>query len=175
MRRLLFALVLLILAAPTTASASSWHQFSSKKLGFSVQYPPTWHLVKGTQGGVPQVTLTYQHGQLFLVSISVLPIKGSSSRTQTLSRFIRYEKGTGNLTLTSIQWKAVKLGGKQASSGVVRPQTEGGVGLAQGIYVASSGARVYEITLVAYGKHPPVNITRFPSIYRQILGTWRFV
>ena len=77
--------------------------------------------------------------------------------------------------VTQVRWWPTSLGHKAGFAGISRPPTEGGVGLTQGIYVVPWHSRIYALTMTAYGRPVPTRMSQFPSIYRQILATWRFL
>lgn len=175
MRRWSFLCVVVFIALTATASASSWHTFSSKSLGFRVQYPVSWQRFVASGPGIQEVRLTYQGKTIYGVDIMVLRIKPAASLQATVARVVRYERGIGNTSFASIHWTGTSLGGRPAVAGISRPSTEGGVGAAQGIYLAPWHSRVYQVTISAYGRHAPSRIDQFPAIYRQVLATWRFL
>ncbi|MGH2443868.1 MAG: hypothetical protein ACRDFX_12005 [Chloroflexota bacterium] len=180
MRRLPIAIPFLALAVvlggpSVSASAASWQHFVSKSLGFSLRYPRGWSRHAVDQLGSRQLLLSNRKNQAYAFSVTIIPIKAGASSAQTLHRFVRYERGLGNTTLASIHWSKAQVGHRAAESGVLRPATEGGVGLAQGVYVASWKSRVYEISVTAYGKHVPSKLGGFPAVYARILATWRFI
>jgi hypothetical protein len=171
--RFLLALVALVLLLPAIASAASWHRFSSKSLGFALQYPPGWRLTTSQQP--KQVALQYQGHQVYSLQVSLLAVKPGSSMAQTLSRVTTYERSLGDTAFVSVHWAAASVGGRSAVAGVFRPSTEGGVAISTGIYLTASRSRVYELTVVDY-RHPPASkLAQFPGIYQQILKTWRFL
>jgi hypothetical protein len=69
----------------------------------------------------------------------------------------------------------VSLGRRAALAGVLKPSTEGGSSLADEVYIAQWRGWVYEIVASAYHKPPFSRLSQFPSVYAQILGTWKFL
>ena len=55
------------------------------------------------------------------------------------------------------------------------PPTEGGVTIANAVYVAQWRSHVYEVTLFAEHRPAPSTLGQFPAVYLQILSTWRFI
>jgi hypothetical protein len=173
MRRSLVALILLLFLTPTLASAESWKSFSSKSFGFSVRYPTGWSLMMVQQ--TKQLLLQHQGHPVYSVNVSVLPVKSAGSPTKTVERVTTYQRRMGNTDFASIHWTSTSVGGHAARAGILQPPTEGGVALSNGIYIVSSGSRVYEITLAAYRKPAARSLAQFPSVYRRILSTWHFL
>src|SRR5438270_13171896 len=71
------------------ALAGSRHSFSSKKLGFSLQYPAGWKASSTTMPGTSQLVLFAPNGS-FSVTISVLSVKPGKTLKQSMSRFLAY-------------------------------------------------------------------------------------
>ena len=170
---------------PASAASASppyrsggWHSFSSKKLGFAFRYPSGWRLVRGSVGFQPatQVVVSYQGRTNYQLNAIVLPIKAGPSLTQTMKRFLAYERTATQSTMyDQIRWTSPTLGGQPAKAGVLRPPTEGGVAIADAIYISQWRSRVYEVVLTSNRSPAPSQPSQFPSIYRQILSTWRFI
>ena len=170
MRRFLPLVLLAGLAFPLIASASSWRQFSSKSFGFSVKYPAGWILSKTD---VPQqVSIQHTGSKTYSLQISVIPVKPARTIGATMARVKAYAVSRGDASLRSVRWSATSLGGRPALAGVLHPPTEGGVAIADGIYVAASKKHVYELTSVAYGAR---SLAQFPSVYRTMLSSWHFL
>ena len=170
------ALILTILAAalvPGVTSAASWRHYSSKVLGFTIKYPSDWKVLQSAPS--QPVSIQRSGSTVYSITVAVLPIKPSHSIAATMARTRSYEHQIGNTTFASIHWQQVRVGGKPGMAGVLRPPTEGGVPVANGIYVLASRAHVYQVTVVAFEKPAPKTLSRFPSVYRQILGSWRYL
>jgi hypothetical protein len=172
-RRFVLAVVAVTCVLPSIATAASWHRYSSKSFGFELQYPSGWQLTASEQPR--QVALQYQGSQVYSLQVSLLAVKPASSMAQTLSRVKNYERSLGDAAFNSVQWKTASIGGRVAVAGVFRPSTEGGVAISTGIYLTASRAHVYELTVVDYRRPPAKTLARFPTIYSQILKTWKFL
>jgi hypothetical protein len=172
-RSFLLALTALVMLVQATASAASWQHFSSKPLGFALQYPPGWLLTTSQQP--KQISVQHQGRPMYSLQVSLLAVKPGSSISQTLSRVKNYERSLGDTAFASIHWSSISIGGRGAMVGVFRPSTEGGVAISTAIYITASRIHVYELTAVDYRHPPATKVASFPGIYHQILSTWRFL
>ncbi len=189
MRRLVFVMMVATLVAPASASAgspsmpsitrsSTWHTFSSKRLGFAFRYPPGWKLIPSSVApqAARQVIVWYQGRSNYQLNASLLPFKADRTLLATLKRFLAYERSITQSTMyAQIRWTSASLGGKPALAGVLRPPTEGGVAVANGIYLSQWRSRVYEVIITSTRSPALSQLGQFPSIYRKILATWRFI
>jgi hypothetical protein len=175
MRRVLISLCLLTLAAPLAAQASTWRHFTSKKLGFGLQYPADWQVLSSLAPGSPQTEFLHQRQPVYALTVSVLPIKPASTASATARLVVRYFSQRGDTTLSAVRWAPASLGGHPAVAGILRPPTEGGVAQTEAIYLAPWRSRIYEISMAAYGGHQLSRLDQFPSVYRQMLRTWRYL
>lgn len=173
MRRFVLALLLIVLAAPASTFASSWRVFRSGPLGLEVRYPRTWHAVPSYLPGNTQVQLGYAGRTNYSLTIQVLPIKPAGKFVAVMRRFNQYQQRT-HQSLGRMHWRTVRVGGQVARGTIVRPPTEGGVAIADALYVIRSRHHVYEITEAAYSHPLPSSLPRFPAIYQRILSTLRF-
>lgn len=177
MRFRLFLLVplLALVVMSTSASAASWRTFSSKPLGFALRYPTGWKALSIAQPGGQQIQFSNPGSTTYTVDVTVLKLNGGSSASTLKKRFLAFEQRAGNGQLATVHWSAATLAGRHGIGGVYIPATEGGVAVANGIYVVPWKARTYVINLLSVQKPSPRSLSRFPSIYRQILATWRFL
>jgi hypothetical protein len=189
MRTIILAILLATLSAvgssatsPGTASASKhsnpWRTFASKKLGFSFRYPSTWTLNSGgvaPQAG-SQVEIAHQGRSIYQMIALLLPIKAERTLPQTMKRFLAYEQAATQSTMFNhIRWAPTTVGRSPALVGIMRLPTEGGVAVSNAIFVTQSRTRAYQITLTSNRSPAPTGISQFPSVYTQILATWRFI
>jgi hypothetical protein len=172
-RRSLLPLLVVTALIPVSVSAATWQHFSSKSFGIKLQYPPGWHITTSVQP--KQVALQYQGRQVYSFQVTVLGIKPGSSLSQTLGRVKAYEQSLGDAAFSSIHWSATSIGGRGAMAGIFRPSTEGGVAISTAIYVTASRSHVYQVTLVDYRRPPARTLATFPTVYHQILSSWRFL
>ncbi len=176
MRRLLIIALFVLVLLPANAFAAGWHHAGGRAYGFRLSYPSHWSVSSLVEpGNTRQLTLSYQGKQVYGLTILVLNLSPGRSLGQTAARFSQYERAQGNSSLIHVHWSAASLGRRRAMVGVVRPQTEGGVGQAQGIYLAPWRGKVYQVTMSAFSRHAPRTVGAFPSVYRRILATWRFL
>lgn len=173
MRRLAVLLLLLVLAAPASVFAGSWRLFQSRPLALSVRYPRTWHAVASYLPGDDQVQLGHAGPTNYSLTIQALPIKPAGKFVAVMQRFHQYQRRT-HQSPGRVHWRTVRVGGHLAGGTISRPPTEGGVAMADALYVMRSRHHVYEITEVAYGHPSPANLARFPAVYQHILSTLRF-
>jgi hypothetical protein len=170
MRRFALPALLLLILLPATAGAASWRSYASRSLGVSLKIPSNWSV--NTPPGLetsPSVVLSYAGRPPYAITIAMTGIKPARSLASTVKLVMAHDP-----SLRGIHWSKASIGGKPALAGVSVPQTEGGVGLANGIYVTSTKGHVYSITILAFHRPPPTRLSQFPAIYRQILGTLRF-
>lgn len=176
MRRLvLFSLLglLLALTAPASAFAGSWRLFRSAPLALTVRYPRAWRATPSYLPGNKQVQLGYSGRVNFSLTIQALPIKPAGKLVVAFNRFRGYEQ-RNHQSLAGMRWRVARVGGHVARGAISRPATEGGVAMAEALYVTQSRHHVYEITEVAYSHPTPASLARFPAIYQHILSTLRF-
>jgi hypothetical protein len=175
MRRVAFVVILAVWLASGSAAASSWRLFKSTQFGFSVRFPSTWKVSSSSASFNRQVLFVDRGHSNDSVSVFLLPIHPASSITSTVKRYESYEAGMQNTVYAHLSWVTTSLAGKPARFGVARPPTEGGVPVSDGVYVAQSRSRVYQITLTSYSTRPLSRPSQFPTIYARILSTWRFL
>jgi hypothetical protein len=174
LRRLLLVPFLVLIVASGSASAASWHTFSSKSLGFAVQYPNGWKALSTAQPGASQVQFSYQGSTTYTVNVTVLSLNGGKSLNVLKKRFLAFQRRAGNTNVAAMHWGTVTLGGRRGIGGVYIPATEGGVSVANGTYVIPWKSRTYMVSLLSVQKPAPHTLNKFPAIYQQILKTWRF-
>jgi hypothetical protein len=173
--RLLPLLVLSAVWLPASGSAASWRPYANRSLGFSVQYPPSWHESAGLQVNGHQVSLVYQGKQVYSVQILVLNVHPGKSMVDAVARLAFYQAGLGNGAFRHIHWHATSLGRRRAEWGVSSLAAEGGGSNTQAFYVAPWKSRIYQITLAQFGKRELSSVAQFAAVYGQILRTWRFL
>jgi hypothetical protein len=188
MRVCLFAVLLLALGFSADLSATSgsalgatraasWHTFRSKSLGISFRYPSGWAVAPQTIGapGGSQVVVSQQSEGLSLTA-GLVPIHGAPSLRRTVQLFAAYQRAMTHSTMYDhVHWTSASLGGKAALAGVIHPATEGGVVASDGLYIAQTRSRVYQVMIVSNQKPALTKIGQFPAVYRAILATWRFL
>lgn len=172
-RRFVLVVLLLVLTSPASAFAGSWHVFRSGPLGLAIRYPGNWHAVPSYLPSSRQVQLGFAGRTNYSLTIQALPIKPARTLLIVMRRFHQYEQRSHQL-LGRVQWRAARVGGHPARGTISRPATEGGVAMAEALYVTQSRHHVYQITEVAYSQRPPKSLARFPAIYQHILSTLRF-
>jgi|SRR5579884_726845 len=169
MLRALVPFLLLAAIVPSVAAASPQHQFRDRSFGFALRYPNGWTL----QRSIPptkQITLVQSgHGQ-HAITVTVLNWRAGRTIAASVKIVQRYMGAYRRVT-----WRAARLGNQPARVAVLHPQTEGGVGVAEGIYLSQWKGKIYQVQISAYTSHPPKTVAAFPKVYRQILGTWRFI
>lgn len=187
-RRVLVLILLAALLAPAGAAASSkhstkpqpkgvaWRTYSNKKLGFSLRYPGNWRLTPSSTSLNAQVLLSYSGKTPYGLTITVLPMSVRPTLGATLQQFIALQQQQNNMIFARIKWTSASVGGKPAMAGVARsPATEGGISISDAVYVTQSRSHVFQILAVSYHRPPLSQLSQFPSIYTQILKTWRFL
>ncbi len=174
MRRLALVILVCTLVVPASAFAGSWRLFRGGSLGLTVRYPSTWHIAASYVSSSRQVTLGYSGRTNYSLMIQVLPIKPAGNLRVTLQRSIAYEQHSAGTLSGHLNWRPARVGIHPSIATIVRPSTEGGVAMAEAIYVTQSRHHVYVITEVAYSHPSPSNLGRFPAVYRQILQTLQF-
>lgn len=175
MRRICSPMLLIMLALPTLAHATSWRTFHNRQLGFAFHYPGTWKLALSNLPSNKQVTINSQSGPAYALVASIVAARPGHSLGQTMQRFVTYEMSIGNAQLSHLHWSRTDLGAKPAMVGIVKPSTEGGVAIANAILVTQWRGHIYEVTLTAYSKPAPSHLRQFPGVYGQILRSWRFL
>jgi hypothetical protein len=189
MRPFIFVVLLATLSAtvsPATSSvtassikrSNAWRTFTSKRLGFSFRYPSTWTLSSGGVGpqAAGQVEVAHQGRSIYQLNALLLPIKAERTLPKTMKRFLAYEQATTQSTMFNhIRWASTTVGHSPALVGILRPSTEGGVAVSNAIFVTQSRTHAYEIMLTSNRSPAPTSISQFPSVYAQILATWRFI
>ena len=188
MRRCVLAVLLAALILPASASAASprathhasipWRVYRNTRLGFAFRYPANWALNAGNPASKTgdQVAIEYPGRGNYSLTAEILPISATPSLSETLQRVIAYQRSvTHSALFAHIAWSRTSLGGRPAEAGVLRPSTEGGVPVSNGIYVTQWRSRVYQITIFSEHKPPFSRLSQFPSIYGRILATWRFI
>ncbi|MDQ2742743.1 MAG: hypothetical protein M3Z66_10690 [Chloroflexota bacterium] len=174
MRRFALLLLLVPLLSVLPVHAASWKAFHSRQLAFSLRYPPGWHVSESYVPGNRQVVFGYQGRSNYSLTVQLLPVHPARSIGQTLRRVMTYERSTGQVLVSGKGWKSAAIGRYPAMVAVTKPPTEGGVSVAQAIYVTQSRKHVYTIVDVAYAQHAPSSPHNFPSVYRQMLSSLRF-
>lgn len=189
MRRIVSALLLSLICMPVAAFAAkgqvvpvhkksfgSWRASTDKHLGVVLRYPGDWSVVRQSTGpGSGELSLVSSRAN-YAINAFALPFAASGSIDATLSHFIAYERSTTHSNVyNQTRWSSARLGGRPARVGIIKPPTEGGVAISDGIYLTQWRGRSIEVTIMAYRKPPASRLSQFPSIYFQILSTWRFV
>jgi len=165
-------------AASANKHSNTWRTFTSKKLGFAFRYPSTWTLTLGGVGPqtAGQVEVAHQGRSIYQMNAVLLPIRADRTLPQTMKRFLAYEQATTQSTMFNhIRWVSTTVGRSPALVGILRLPTEGGVAVSNAIFVMQSRTHAYEITLTSNRSPAPTRISQFPSVYAQILATWRFI
>jgi hypothetical protein len=178
MRRVLSGLLLAIVIAPLAPlaahAAKPWPLFSNKHLGFSVRYPPGWKVAAFDQLQNKQVTMISSGKVNYALNVTILPLRPGKTRQATKNVFVSFEaRSQHNPIFQRVPWSATTLGGRTASVTLIKPSTEGGVGISSAVYVVPWRNSLYEITLTAYKRLS--RLGQFPALYGQILRTWRFL
>jgi hypothetical protein len=156
-------------------AASAWKPFHNAALHVSFRYPAGWTVMaSATPGAGGQIMLTRQGRMPYALRLTVLPIRAAGSLSVTVKRASAYQRSVGDTSLMHLKWQSTRLGNVPAQAGVAIPSTEGGVGVSQGIFVTGWKGHVYELIISGYGHPVPSKLSSFPSIYFQILKTWRF-
>lgn len=174
MRRLALLLLVSVLLIPASAFAGSWRLFRGTSLALTVRYPSSWRAAVSNVPGAHQVVLGYTGNANYSLTIQVLPIKPAGNLHVMLQHFTAYEQRNHGPLSGRHNWQTARSGTHPAMATIVRPSTEGGVAMAQALYVTQSRHHVYAITEVAFSHPSPSNLGSFPKIYRQILQTLRF-
>ena len=174
-RRLLLVSFLALTLTTTSASAASWHVYSSTAMGFSLHYPSGWKALNIAQPGVKQIQFSYPGPTPYTVDVTILSLNGGPSLATLKARFLAFERRSGNGSVAAMHWSTVTLGGRHGIGAVYVPATEGGVSVANGMYVVPWKGRTYVVNLQSVRKPAPKTLSGFPAIYRQILATWRFL
>lgn len=174
-RRLLIVPLLALILSSGHVLAASWHVYSSKPLGFAVHYPATWKVLAVAQPGMKQIQFTYQGKSTYTVDVTILNLDGGKSRTTLKQRFLAFERRSGNPSIATMHWGAITLGHRPGIGAVYIPTTEGGVSVANGMYVIPWKAHTYVVNVQSVQKPAPKTLARFPAIYKQMLATWRFI
>jgi hypothetical protein len=175
LRRLLLVPLLALIATSGVAAASSWHAFSSKSLGFAVRYPAGWRALSVAAPGAKQIQFSYQGATTYTVDVTILNLNGGTSLATLKQRFVAFERRSGNSNVAAIHFSPVTLAGRHGIGGVYIPATEGGVSVSNGMYVVPWKTRTYVVNLQSVESPAPKSLDRFPTIYKQILATWRFI
>jgi hypothetical protein len=175
LRRSLLVPFLALIVTSGSASAASWRSFSSKPLGFSVRYPTGWKALNITQPGGKQVQFSNPGATTYTVDVTILQLNAGKSVKILKQRFLAFEQRIGNAPLASVHWSSVTLGRRNGIGGVYISATEGGVAVANGVYVVPWKSRTYVVNILSVQKPSPHSLNRFPAIYKQILASWRFL
>lgn len=181
-RRLVLTLVVVLVCAPLSVSAASkpkpsaWRTFSSRSVGVSFRFPSSWRL-SGSSAIAKTVVLTGSGRTFYGLTVLRPGFSPGFSAQATLQRFISYERSVAHTSIYArAHWIFTSVGGQPASAGVIRFPSEGGLAtLADAIYVAQAHGRVYEIVMASSHKPPLSRLSQFPSVYGQILRSWRFI
>jgi hypothetical protein len=169
----LFPVILLALAAvPRDVHAAGWRPYLSHKYGFALRYPAGWHVTSSYLPGSKQVAFGIQGKTPYSLTVVVLPFGPQRSLDRVVQRFKTYVRTTGQ-TVAGAHWSPVRVGKSKAMATVERPSTEGGVSLAEGLYLTQSRSRTFEIIAIAYGHPAPAKLGSFPVVYKQMLAAWR--
>src|SRR5205807_8080729 len=99
LRRLLLVPLLALIFMSGSVSAASWHTFSSKSLGFAVQYPTGWKALTTAQPGAKQVQFSYQGSTTYTVNVTVLSLNGGKSLSALKQRFLAFQQRSGNANM----------------------------------------------------------------------------
>jgi hypothetical protein len=166
------ASILVVLA--TVAAHAAGHGYSNRQLGFAFNYPKSWRIASTTVGGVKQVT-AYSSNSVESLTADLYPFRAGASLSRTLRSYVAYSKRLNGPSVTHYHWVKTTFAHKPAEGTILYPATEGGVPLASGLYVLGAGRRVYSIEIQTRGQHLPKTLGRFPSVYRLIIASWRFL
>jgi hypothetical protein len=173
-RRSFAGALLALVLVPSVALAGSWRTYSSKAFGLAFHYPSTWALSVTPPGPMRQINaFSSSTGYSFVVA--VYPVKPRKSPRATLAAYVAYTRSINAPSAGQMTWKTTTFAGKAAEGAVSFPPTEGGVPLAIGQYVFGNRSHIYSVTIQARTKHLPKNLASFPTVYRQIVKTWRFL
>jgi hypothetical protein len=175
MRRFLPVCALSALAAIPVVAAS-WHTFHSTKLGFTVRYPAGWHVAESAATPRSQsVSFGYQGSTPYSLTVTVASVRPARTIRATLAALRTVDRETGGPAAAAVHWSATTLDRHPALWSVIRPPTEGGVAMSEGLLVSQSSHHVYEIEAVSYQRQAPKRFSDFPVLYRNILASWRFL
>lgn len=169
MLRALGPFLLLVAMVPSVAAASAQHQFRDRSFGFALRYPNGWTLQRSISP-TKQITLVQSGRSQHAITITILSWRARGTIASSIKIVQRYMGAYRHA-----KWTAARLGKQPARVTVLHPQTEGGVGVAEGIYLSQWKHKIYQVQITAYTSHPPKTIAAFPKVYHQILGTWRFI
>jgi hypothetical protein len=175
LRRLLLVPLLALIITSASASAASWPLYSSKPLGFALRYPTGWKALSVSQPGGKQIQFSNPGATTYTVDVTILQLNGGTSVKVLKQRFLAFEQRIGNAPLVSVHWSHITLDRRNGIGGVYIPATEGGVAVANGVYVVPWKSRTYVVNILSVQKPSPRSLNRFPIIYKQILATWRFL
>jgi hypothetical protein len=175
LRPLLLVSLLGLTMTSGSTSAASWRTYSSKPLGFAVSYPDGWKALSMAQPGGKQIQFSNPGATKYTVDVTILQLKGGTTVNVLKKRFLAFEQRLGNAPLASVHWGPISLGHRNGIGGVSIPATEGGVAVANGVYVVPWKARTYVVNILSVQKPSPQSLNRFPTIYKQILATWKFL
>jgi hypothetical protein len=175
LRRLLLVPFLALIVTSASVFAASWPSYSSKPLGFALRYPTGWKALNITEPGAKQIQFANPGATKYTVDVTILPLNAGKSVKVLKQRFLAYEQRIGQAPLASVRWGPATLGRRNGIGGVYVPATEGGVAVANGFYVVPWKSHTYVVNILSVQKPSPRTLDRFPSIYKQILATWRFL
>jgi hypothetical protein len=152
---------ILMLTAPSATAAAGWHNFSNRGLGFKFRYPSSWHLTTAVTGNVKQVT-AFSTDTRYSLTAELYPVKASSSLSGTLRKYVAYARSINGPAVTHYRWVRTTLARRPAEGTITYPATEGGVHLADGLYVLSAGRHVYSVEIETRGNKLPKSLAAFP-------------
>jgi hypothetical protein len=159
---------------PSVVHAGSSRLYRSASLGVAFNYPATWYVSPASDGPLKGVTVYSTTSPDSLV-LSVLPVKPAKSIGGTLKRYLSYTTQINGPAAAHYHWTSATFAGRKAEGTIIHPSTEGGVKTAVGIYVLGAGKHIYAVTMQTRGVKPPATLAAFPTAYRQIITSWRFV
>lgn len=172
-RRSILAVALTLTLTSAVAQAGSWRTYSSKPAGFSLRYPSNWKL-STIPPGTRQISIASPTGTESM-TVTVIPVKAGRTAAVTLRRYLAYARSTGGLVASRPRWVKTTFAGRAAEGSVTRPPTEGGVRLAIGQYIIGAGKRTYAVALTVRARRLPRSLGSFPTVYRRIIRSWRFL
>jgi hypothetical protein len=173
-RRAIVLASILFLIAPTATTAAGWHNYSSRSLGFKFSYPSTWHLVTTAAENVKQLS-AFSADARYSITADVYPAVTTSSLSGTLRTYLVYARAVSGPAVTHYHWFRTTFARRPAEGTITYPATEGGVHLADGLYVLNAGRHIYSVEISTTGKNLPRSLAAFPAVYREIFKSWRFL
>jgi len=171
MRRTFFVLFCAMVLLPLSAQAAPAQRvFSNRIMAFSARVPDNWQVQAIGVQLAHTVLFLAPHNHNINMSVRIIPIIASSTVAQTTRRAYRADP-----VLKGLHFNATSIGGRPAMVTVLKSSTEGGLYIADLIYITQWNRRVYEIIGFSIHKPPYSRISQFPAVYQQILRSWRWL